>query len=195
MTKNQNTKANGIERANPISLGILYFGFAVALWSSGQLSSKPVVGIAIFSSVLSIAFFIAVFYESFLDVLSKRVVRLLVFLSFIAFVYGFVIGWLQSLSQISGIALQLILYLGFAWIVVILLVIIRDTKQPSKIQNRVFLFIRSFSPYIVVLVFLILAVTKFINHDFWSGGYAIAIAGLSLAVARGWLPVFGDVFE
>jgi hypothetical protein len=195
MTENQKTDTNGTKQVNPISLGTLYFGFALSLWASGQLSNKSVVGIAILVSLISVAFLVAAFWKSFLDILSKRVVRPLVFLSFIAFVYSFAIGWLQSFSQVSGIALSLIIYLGFAWIVTILLAMIRDTTQPSSNQNRVFLVIRGFLPYIVASVFIIFAVIRFINHDWWGGGYAIAIAILSLLVARGLLPVLGDVFE
>lgn len=189
------TKGNGIKLVNPVSLGILYFSFALALWSSGQISSKPVVGIAVFSSLVSIAFFVAVFSQTVLEVLSKWVVTLLAFVSFIAFVSGFVIRWLQSVSRVSGVALEVVFYLGFAWIVVFLLVVTRDTKLPTKIQNRAFLFIYNRIPYIVVLVFFVLAIVEFINHDFWSGGFAVAIAGLSLSVTRGRLTVLGNVFE
>jgi len=195
MTANEKSKVNGIKLANPVSLGTLYFGFALALWSSGQLFREAVVGIAVFSSVISGAFFVSVFCKRFLDILSKRVVRPLLFISFIAFVSGFVMGWLQSLSQVSGTALDFVIYFGFAWVVVFLLVVIRDMKQTSKIQNRVFLFFRNYGPYIVMTVFVVLAVIRFVSHDFWSGGYAIAIAGLSLSVARGWLAVYGDLFE
>ena len=184
------------KQVNPVSLGTLYFSFALSLWSSGQINSGSIFGIAILTSLISLAFFIAVFSNSVLNKLSKWVVKPLVSLTFLAFVYGFIIGWLQAFSQVSGIALQVIAYFGFAWIIAILLIMIRDTaKQPSKNKNRLFTFVRNYISYLIIVAFLIIAVIKFLNRDFWGGGYLIVIAGLSLSVVRGWLKLQGDVFE
>jgi len=179
---------------NPVSLGTLYFSFALSLWSSGQISGS-VFGIAILTSIISFAFFVAVFSKSVLNKLSKWVVKPLVGLTFLAFVYGFIIGWLQTFPQVSGVVLEVVAFFGFAWIIAILLVMFRDATQPTNNNNRLFILFRTYFPYLIILALLIIAVIKFVSRDFWGGGYLIVIAGLSLSVVRGWLPVNGDVYE
>lgn len=199
MTENKKTDAKDtVKFVNPVSLGVLYFSFSLSLWSSEQISNWFIFGIAILFSLISIAFFVAVFSQYVLSKLSKWVLTL-VSLTFSAFIYGFTTGWLQAFSQVSGIVLQVIAYFGFAWIIVILLILVRDTaKQPNNKKNRLSPFtqlIRPYVPYVIIAAFFIIAVIKFLNHDFWSGVYLIVIAGLALSVARGWIKIHGEIFE
>ncbi len=199
MTENKKTDAkDAVKFVNPVFLGVLYFSFSLSLWSSEQISNWSIFGIAILFSLISIAFFVAVFSQYVLSKLSKWVLTL-VSLTFLAFIYGFTTGWLQALSQVSGTVLQVIAYFGFAWIIVILLILVRDSaKQPNNKKNRLSPFIqliRPYVPYVIVAAFFIIAVIKFLNHDFWSGVYLIVIAGLALSVARGWIKIHGEIFE
>ena len=91
--------------------------------------------------------------------------------------------------------MEVVAFFGFAWIIAILLVMFRDATQPTNNNNRLFILFRTYFPYLIILALLIIAVIKFVSRDFWGGGYLIVIAGLSLSVVRGWLPVNGDVYE
>ena len=175
-----------IKYVNPVSLGILYFGFASSLWASEQISNHQVLAIAILLTIVSFAFFVAVFSERVLKLMNK-IVKVLAPLTFLAFVFAFTIGWLQAFLQVSGIALQVIAYFGFAWIIVILLTLIRDAVKQERIKRLI--------TFLIVVAFPIIAVIKFLNHDFWSGVYLIVIAGLALSIAKGWLKVNGRIFE
>jgi len=179
---------------NPVSLGILYFSFALSLWSSKQISDNSVYVVAIISSLISLAFFVSVFSEWILRKM-KAIVNILVSLTFLAFVYGFIIGWLQTFSQTAGVLLDFILVYGFAWLTVIILIMIRDlVEQPNSKKNRFLRWIRII-PYVILVVFLVLAGINFYGHNFWAGGYLIAMAGLVLSIKLGWLKLYGNVFD
>jgi len=179
---------------NPVSLGILYFSFSLSLWSSKQISDHPVFAVAIISSLISLAFFVSIFSEWVLKKM-KKTVNILVSLTFLAFVYGFIIGWLQTFSQTAGILLDFILVFGFAWLTVIILIMIRDlVNQPNSKKNRFLPCIRII-PYVIFVVFLVLAGINFYNHNFWAGGYLIVMAGLVLSIKLGWLKLYGNIFE
>ena len=87
---------NNKENYNPIPLGTLYFGFALSLFLSDQIDNPQIKYIAIFILAISFVFFVAVFSEHVLIVLSKYVVKWLAFLTFLAFLYGFYDGWLKK---------------------------------------------------------------------------------------------------
>jgi hypothetical protein len=179
---------------NPVSLGILYFSFSLSLWSSKQIGDHSVFAVAIISSFISLAFFASVFSEWVLKNM-KRAGGILISLTFLAFLYGFVIGWIQTFSQIGGVLLDLILVFGFAWLTVILLIMVRDLgKQPNNKKNRFLSYFR-IVPYIMFVIFLILAGIDFHSHNFWAGGYWIAMAGLVLSIKLGFLKLYGNVFE
>ncbi|MGD9115925.1 MAG: hypothetical protein PVJ61_01900 [Dehalococcoidia bacterium] len=208
MATNKNTDVKRVY--NPVSLGTLYFGFSAALWSSDQVSNCEVRAIAIAGSVITLAFFIAVFSQHVLTFLSSKwMVSILVPLTSIALFVGFALGWLQAILQTSGVPLQIVAYLGFAWIIVFLLILVRDTiKEPTK-KKRIsptLVRFRACLPYFIFAIFLIFAGVKLLNQDvwsihfwksvnFWSSIYSLGIAGLVLSVARGWLKVRGEIFE
>jgi len=170
---------------NPVSLGTLYFSFSLSLWSSNQIRDIPVFLIAVISSLISLAFFVAVYSQDTLKFLNTRVVIILVPTTFVAFLYGFTIGWLQTFSQTSGIVLQAIVYFGFAWIVTFLLVIVKQIK-PTR---------RKPMGTLTAVALLIIGGIRFSNHDFIAGGVLIAIAILVLFVAINWLKIQGDLLE
>jgi len=170
---------------NPVSLGILYFSFALSLWASEQINDPKINAIAIILTIISFIFFVAVFSEWVLK-LFKKIFTVLAPLTFLAFVYGFVIGWLQAFSQVSGIILQVIAYFGFAWVVTILLTMVKDIpyKQP-----------RILASIIVIIILLVVAGIRLFNQDYISGCILIAIAILITLVAVGCLKLHGGIFE
>jgi len=172
---------------NPLPLGLLYFGFALSLWTIEKPSVATVV-IASLSTLVSLAFFIAIFWERFLVFLYTKVVKKLIPTTFVISLFGFVFGWLQTFSQIQGLILQVIVYFGFAWVAAMLLVEVNEIKQSLRKSVGIF----------TAAAFMVLAVIRFFEHNlvgYIAGGELIALAILILSVAMGWLPVHGKVLE
>lgn len=170
---------------NPVSQGTLYFSFALSLWASDQVNEPQIRGIAIFLTIISFFFFIAVFSERVLK-LAHTILKILAPLTFLGFAYGFIIGWLQTFSHVSGTVSQVIVYFGFAWIVTILLTEVKDIpSKPARITISL----------IVMIILLSVAVARFINHDFIAGGILILIAILIMLVATNCLKIHGSIFE
>jgi hypothetical protein len=172
---------------NPVSLGTLYFSFSVSLWSGETISEGRVLGIAIFITVISFLYFTSVFSDRLLAKLNQWVKKPLVFVTFLVFLFGYTSGWLQAFVETSGPIRSMVAYFGFAWIVVFLLVLIRDTSKQGRPQRVL--------TFLVIAALLVIAGIEFYRRDLWSGGYLIAIAGLGLAVALNRLKVHGGVFE
>lgn len=188
MTENNKADARSSAKyVNPISLGTLYFSFSLLLWSSEKISDGRVFGIAIFITVISFLYFTSVFWESLLSKLDQWVKKPLVFVTFLVFLFSYTLGWLQAFLETSGQIQSMIAYFGFAWIVVFLLTLIRDTAKQGKPQRLLI--------FLIIAILLIIAGIKFYCHDLWSGAYLVAIAGLGLAVALNRLKVHGGVFE
>lgn len=188
MTENNKADAtSSVKYVNPISLGTLYFSFSLLLWSGDAINNAWVFGVAIFITTISFLYFISVFSDFLLSKLNKWVKKPLVFVTFLVFLFGYTSGWLQAFLETAGQIRSMIAYFGFAWIVVFLLTLIRDTAKQGKPQ-RLFVFL-------VVAGLFIIAGIKFYGHDLWSGAYLVAIAGLGLAVALNRLKVHGGVFE
>jgi hypothetical protein len=170
---------------NPVSLGTLYFSFALSLWSSKQIDDPQIKGITIFLTVISVIFFISVYSKWVVKIVNK-VVKWLTLLTFIGFVYGFAIGWLQSLSGVSGAVLDFIVYFGFAWFVTILLV------EVKEVQSK---FLRISGSILVAIALVWIAITKYVNSDNIAGGVLVVIALLVILVATNVLKLQGSVFE
>lgn len=187
MTENikANTKDKNKYIYNPVSQGILYFGFALSLWASDPINEPQIKGIAIFLTIVSFIFFVAVFCGWVLK-LTKTISKGLAFVTFLAFVFGFITGWLQAFSQLSGIILQVIVYFGFAWLVTIILTMVKDIKSTR---------FRVSGSIIVIIMLLAGAVTRLCNQDYIAGGVLIAISVLIILVAIGRLKVYGSIFE
>lgn len=172
---------------NPVSLGTLYFSFSLSLWASQNLNLTNIV-IASLGALISFAFFVAVFSECVLTFLNKQVVKYLIPVTFVASLFGFVFGWLQTFSQTSGLILQGIVYFGFAWVVVILLVMVKEIKQTWRKSAGI----------LTAVALVTVAVIRLRHHsliDYFAAGELVVIAVLVTIVAMGWLKVHGEVLE
>lgn len=187
MTKNNMKESISVEKfvCNPLSSGILYFGFAISLWSSKQIDNNQIMGIAILFTAVSIVFFLAV-YSKWIFNLVNKVNKYLTMLSFIAFLYGFMIGWVQTLSEVSGVILALVVYFGFAWLVTIILIEVKEI--PSK-RTRVTATIA------VAAILISIAISRFVAADYYGGGALSIISILMFLVALGTLKLQGSIFE
>lgn len=170
---------------NPVSIGTLYFGFASSLWSSEQIKNNQIFGIAIFVSVITFIFFLAI-YSSWIYELTVKVKKYLTGLTFIAFIFGFLIGWLKDIKGLSGMILALVIYFGFVWFVTILLVEIKEIR--SKV-------VRIGSVLFTVLILLGVSLSRFFHQDYWAGGYLLVISIFMVLVATNVLKLHGSVFE
>ena len=172
---------------NPVSLGILYFSFALLLWISQPISGLLVRIVAIFVSLVSLVFLLAVFCSSILWFINTntRVAPIVMQLAFYAFVLGFALRWLPALSQVSGVIRGVVIYFGFAWVVTILVILFRDVK--NELARILFII----SP-------LSVAVIRFCEHDaigIISGIVLTGIAVLLYLVATGRLHPRGEVLK
>ena len=170
---------------DPVSLGILCFSFALSLWISQQSSGLSVLIVAIFVSLVSLAFFFAVFSRSIRRFINTRAAPIVMPLTFSAFVLGFALGWLPALSQVSGVIRVVVMYFGFAWVVAMLVILFRHVK--NELARILF-----------VIFFLFVAVIRFCEHDTIGiiGGIVLTgIAVLLYLVATGRLHPYGEVSE
>jgi hypothetical protein len=179
---------------NPISLGTVHFGFAISIWTiwaSSQISDIRMFAIAIIVSLTSVAFFVATYNKPLRTLLNTVAAPYVIGLTFVALAFGSVFGIVGSIpafpqtSLANRIIVQIIVYFGFAWIVTILLAMLRDIGNELA---------RILLPAFLVFV----AVTKLIHSDVVSiiGGIAlIAIAVVSYLVITKRLNPYGEVFE
>jgi hypothetical protein len=170
---------------DPVSLGTLWFSFALTLWTSQQIRSWQTMIIEILVSLGALAFLVAVFSRSMRMFLNTRAAAIVMPLTLVAFVFGFALGWLPVLSQVSGFVLDVVVYFGFLWVVAMLLVMFRDVKD-------------GLACILFVVFFLIAAVIKFFEHDIVGiiGGITLTcIAVLLYLVATGRLHPYGEVSE
>jgi len=167
---------------NPVSLGTLYFSFALSLWTSAQVSDRV---IAIAVSLISLCFFVGVYARSIRTFLNTRAAPIVIPLTFFAFLLGFMLGWIPTFPLLSGIPLEIIMYFGFIWIVTILLRMVRELKN-ELVQ------------FLFVVFFIFLGVMRLFDHNIVDtiGGVAlIIIAMLIYLVATERLHPYGEVFE
>ncbi len=71
-----NTKDVTKHICNPVSQGTLYFSFALSLWTSVKINDPQVKGIAVFLTLISLFYFVAVFSEWVLK-LTQKMLRVL----------------------------------------------------------------------------------------------------------------------
>ena len=181
------------QKVNPISLGTLYFAFALPLWtywSGEQKAQKPNLDLptlitAIVISLITFFFFLASYSEPLRRFAHRKIQVMLLGLNFIAFLAGFVLGWLPTFAQVHGIVLYFVVFVGFAWVVTILLGLIEQLK--NGIVNIAML-----------LVFFAIAGTKFFTHNavgIWSGCILLSIGVLIYLVSTRRLNVYKEVLE
>lgn len=154
---------------DPVSLGTLWFSFAVSLWISQPIRDWHVAFLEVFFSVGALAFLVAVFSRKMRTVLNTELAPEVMFFTLIAFVFGFALGWLPALQQVSGPILELIVYFGVLWVVVMLVVMFRDVK--NELARMLF-----------VVYFFVAACIRFSE-----GGMTGIIGGIALLVITGLL--------
>ncbi len=98
---------------NPVSLGILYLGFALSLWTNESTRNGLTVGIAIFFAVVSAGFLLAVYFLPIRTFMNTRAAPIVLPLTFMAAILGFMLDWLPAFSSSSGTVLEVIVYFGF----------------------------------------------------------------------------------
>ena len=196
INRNAKVKKTVPRKFDPMSLGTLHFGFALSLWtiwaskqiSDHQISDWPTFIIAIIISLISIAFFIAVYSWRMRTFLNTLAAPYLIELTFIAFSFGFVFGVLGSLPafpQTSRVIIESVVYFGFAWIVTILLIMVRDVKY-------------ELARFLFIVFFLIVAAIRFHTLDMIgiiAGAVLVVIAILAYLVTTDRLHPYGEVFE
>ena len=191
--KNKKEKKARPHDFNPISLGTLYFSFALPLWTTWADEKNGTVpindwrafGIGTLAAVISLVFLIAVLNKKILNFVNTKIAPYLIMLTFIAFVFGFVLGWLPTFGHLSGVLLAIVVFFGFAWIVVILL------KMVDELKNKL-------GSTILIVALTILSIIRFIKYDMVNligGGILIIIAALAYFVATGYIHLYGEVFE
>jgi hypothetical protein len=167
---------------DPVSLGTLWFSFAVTLWVSQPIREWDTILIEIYLLLGVSTFLVAVFSRSTRVFLNTEAVPHVMFLTLIAFVSGFILGWVPALSHVSEPIRGVILYFGFLWIIVMLMVMIRDVRY--EVARIVF-----------VAFFFIAGLVKLGKHDIVGGLTLVVIAALLYLVATDRTHPYGEVAE
>jgi len=181
---------------DPISLGTLHFAFALSLWTiwaSQQTMGQPITAwetfvVSIIISLISLAFFVAAYNNRMKTLLNTRAVPSIVLLTFLALVSTFVLGVAGSpsafpqISLINRVLINVIVPFGLAWIVTILLVMLRDAKNELA--------------QAVILAFLLsAAIVQFPGDNNICGAVLLVIVLLAYLVVTNHLAIYGRVFE
>lgn len=182
------TKPHKPEKVNPVSVGTLYFSFALAILSLkpvNQNLSASMAGMIIFAFVISLLFIVGIYSKWIRTVLIPQIYTYLIGLTSIIIFFVFIAGMLSPFVEPSGIPqqiMEIIVYFGFAWLVTLLLVRLKEAIP----QEFSFLF---------VLFFFCNAGFKF-NLSDNIGGFALLIIGILVyLVAAGHLHPYGKVTE
>ncbi len=170
---------------NPVSVGILYFGFGMSLWDNVKAGNILTYVIPVIVFIVSAAFIVAVFSQRVRTFMNTRAAPVVLPLTFWALLLGFVLNWLPAFSRATEISWQAIVYFGFLWFITILLVMYRDAiYEPVRILTIIF--------------FMVVAGIKF--HDQNAVGYIggaalLVVVALLYLVAVGHLRPYGKLEE
>ena len=176
---------------DPLSLGILYFSFAISLWTNLQTSDLSLtILIIILVSFLALIFLLAVYIAPIRIFLNTKAAPFVIPVTTFAAILGFLFGWVPAFVQTSGIFhnnkvyQSIIVYFGFTWMVTILVAMYKDIKS-----NPV---------HILFVVFLLfVAGMKFCRLDiigFIAGLALLIISSLLYLVALGKLHPYGNPY-
>lgn len=184
--KKSKTKPKKDYEYDPVSIGTLYFGFAMSLltiWASEQISGQPIndwktLIIAGLASLISLTSIIAVYIQRLRTYLSKKVTPNSVSLTLIVSLGSFafcVLSLPSSFPKTYQTIVEVVMYFGFAWIVTMMLIMFRDVKN-------------DLTSIVVIILLIITGIAKLCKED-WvsviSGFILLAIALLvSLVVTR-----------
>lgn len=130
------------EPFSPLSIGIVFFSLALALFSRGQLTGYSGV-LACIASLLSAGSMMAVVIEPLGRLLNRWRLRPILSIGALGtFLLAFIVGWLMGYSETIGIVAQLIFWLGIAWVFVIWLVLVSQAdRNAGLIVSAIFAFI------------------------------------------------------
>jgi hypothetical protein len=168
---------------NPVSYGILYFGFTLSLWATVKTDNLLTYIVPVFASLVSAVFLVAVFSLPLRTCLNTRAVPLVMLLTSWMLLLGFFLDLIPAFIENTGTSLEVIVYFGFLWLVIILLVIYRDVKwEPVRLLSVIF--------FIVVAVKNIMEYTAV---GYIGGAILLIIAVLMYCIAVGHISPYGTL--
>lgn len=158
---------------NPLTLGILFFGFCITLLAS-TLYSPWITRLGWLAFALSVLMGVSILcppLRRYLQTPRKWLWAFVFPLGLVAYIFSITINWLKALPDIPGLAFHLIFYLGFSWIFVITIV-------EASILRRLILSRAIAFP----VLFLILALIRFVTGE-WLAGIVLFIFGIGVLLA------------
>ncbi len=168
---------------NPVSYGVLYFGFALSLWATIKTDTLTTFIAPVLVCLVSAVFFVAVFSRPLRKWLNTKAAPVVLQLTFWVLLLGFFYDWIPAYLEKTGITLQVIFYFGFLWLVIILLTIYRDVKW----ELLRLLFVIGFLAEAIRRIF------DFTPIGYIGGATLFVIAGLMYFVATGHLKLYGKL--
>jgi len=192
--KKSKTKPKEDNAYDPVSLGTLYFGFAMSLltiWASEQISGQAIIDwktfiIAILASLISFISIIAVYNQSLRKFLSRNVTPNLVSLTFMVSLGGFALCILSlpsNFPKTSQTIAEVVMLFGLAWMVTMMLVMFRDVKNDLL-------------SIVVIILLVITGIATLCKGEtvyIILGFILMFIAGLTYLVVTGHLHLYGKV--
>lgn len=165
---------------DPVSLGTLWFSFALTLWISQPIREWYIIFIEIHLSLGVLVLLVAVFSRSTRIFLNTEVAPLVMFFTLLAFVFGFTLGWLPALSHVPGPMREVIVCFGLLWVIVMLMVMFRDVKH-------------ELARILFVVYFVTAALIEFCDHNVIGAITLFVIAALLYLVATDRVHPYGEV--
>jgi len=139
---------------NPLSMGLLFFGFSLALWGTGQITD---VNLFVFylALVVSVVCGIAVVIAPLRTFLRRRGWRALLPFGMVAFFFGYFMNLLSAITQNGGIVSITLFCVGLAWLILVFMVMSKGLPSAGQ--------------YLVIALFVVPAVVYFYQSQFLSG--------------------------
>jgi hypothetical protein len=127
---------------NPVSVGVLYFGFTLSLWDTIKADSLLTYVVPVLTFLVSAAFIMAVFNQPVRKFLNIRATPVILPLTSWTLLLSFILDWLPAFPHTTEISWQVLAYFGFLWFITILLVMYRDVIwEPVRILSIIFFLI------------------------------------------------------
>ena len=133
-------KAAEPHKFNPVSLGVLYFSFALAVWTNKPADNwLTYTIITIVVSIISAIFLLGVYVKPVRTFINKHGAPIVLPLTTFALFLTFIFDWIPAYAKSSGTSLYVILYFGFLWLVTYLLVMYRDVIwEPVRVWLMIY---------------------------------------------------------